>query len=58
MVDCEATLTCRYPPLYTFLTTGVAGSVTTFSSWVLEGYQAFANSSGAARSGFYDVGTQ
>lgn len=44
-----------YPPLYTFFTTGMAGSVTTFSSWMLEGYEAFANFGRYNRSGLYDV---
>ena len=45
----------RYPPLYTFCTTGVAGSVTTFSSWMLESYLAFSNFRGYSRGGLYDV---
>ncbi|CAK9779674.1 hypothetical protein CC85DRAFT_327842 [Cutaneotrichosporon oleaginosum] len=32
-----------YPPLTTFVTTGIAGSTTTFSSWMLEGFEAFAD---------------
>ncbi|GMK56700.1 hypothetical protein CspeluHIS016_0305400 [Cutaneotrichosporon spelunceum] len=32
-----------YPPITTFVTTGVAGSTTTFSSWMLEGFEAFAD---------------
>ncbi|EIW71125.1 hypothetical protein TREMEDRAFT_27534 [Tremella mesenterica DSM 1558] len=44
-----------YPPLYTFFTTGVAGSVTTFSSWMLEGYLAFSNSNVYDRKGLHDT---
>ncbi|RXK40912.1 hypothetical protein M231_01760 [Tremella mesenterica] len=44
-----------YPPLYTFFTTGVAGSVTTFSSWMLEGYLAFSNFNGYDRKGLHDT---
>lgn len=48
-------LRCRYPPLYTFFTTGIAGSITTFSSWMLYGYRSFANFEGYDRGGLYDV---
>ncbi len=34
---------------------GIAGSVTTFSSWMLEGYEAFSNFNGYSRSGLHDV---
>ncbi|WVW78288.1 hypothetical protein I302_100242 [Kwoniella bestiolae CBS 10118] len=44
-----------YPPIYTFLTTGIAGSVTTFSSWMLEGYLAFSNFDGYDRKGLHDT---
>ncbi|KAK1921699.1 CrcB-like protein-domain-containing protein [Papiliotrema laurentii] len=44
-----------YPPLYTFITTGVAGSVTTFSSWMLEGYLSFSNFYGYNRGGLHDT---
>ncbi|WVQ69417.1 uncharacterized protein L199_007634 [Kwoniella botswanensis] len=44
-----------YPPVYTFLTTGIAGSVTTFSSWMLEGYLAFSNFDKYDRKGLHDT---
>jgi fluoride ion exporter CrcB/FEX len=44
-----------YPPLQTFWTTGVAASITTFSTWMEEGYLAFSNFEGYNRGGFYDV---
>ncbi|WVF69635.1 hypothetical protein IAT40_004414 [Kwoniella sp. CBS 6097] len=44
-----------YPPIYTFLTTGIAGSITTFSSWMLEGYLAFSNYDGYNRKGLHDT---
>ncbi|KAL1408793.1 hypothetical protein Q8F55_005606 [Vanrija albida] len=44
-----------YPPLYTFFTTGIAGSVTTFSSWMLEAYEAFANTEHYNRKGLHST---
>jgi CrcB protein len=44
-----------WPPIFTFWTTGVAASITSFSTWVEEGYLAFADFNGYRRSGFYDV---
>jgi CrcB protein len=44
-----------YPPMYTFWTTGVAASITTFSTWMEEGYLTFGNYSGYQRGGLYDV---
>ncbi|WWC68075.1 uncharacterized protein I206_101994 [Kwoniella pini CBS 10737] len=44
-----------YPPIYTFLTTGIAGSVTTFSSWMLEGYLSFSNFDKYNRKGLHDT---
>ena len=44
-----------WPPIFTFWTTGIAASVTTFSTWMEEGYLAFADFNGYRRSGFYDV---
>ncbi|ORY20917.1 CrcB-like protein-domain-containing protein [Naematelia encephala] len=44
-----------YPPLYTFLTTGIAGSVTTFSSWMLDGYLSFSNFDKYNRKGLHDT---
>lgn len=37
------------------LTSGIAGSTTTFSSWMLEGYQAFANADYPSTGGLHDV---
>ena len=37
------------------LTAGIAGSVTTFSSWMLKGYQSFDNFNDYNHSGFYNV---
>jgi hypothetical protein len=34
---------------------GLAGSVTTFSSWMLEGYEAFADLDGTGRSRLHNV---
>ena len=34
---------------------GIAGSITTFSSWMLEGYLAFSNSGQYNRKGLHDV---
>jgi fluoride ion exporter CrcB/FEX len=45
-----------WPPIFTFWTTGIAASITTFSTWMEEGYLAFADFNGYRRSGFYDVG--
>lgn len=44
-----------WPPVFTFWTTGIAASITTFSTWMEEGYLAFANFYGYQRGGFYDV---
>ncbi|KAK6903580.1 hypothetical protein L486_03149 [Kwoniella mangroviensis CBS 10435] len=44
-----------YPPIYTFLTTGIAGSVTTFASWMLDGYLAFSNFHKYDRKGLHDT---
>jgi CrcB protein len=44
-----------WPPGYTFWTTGIAASITTFSTWMEEGYLAFANFNEYQRGGFYDV---
>ncbi|KAL7419366.1 hypothetical protein Q5752_006204 [Cryptotrichosporon argae] len=48
-------ITWLYPPLYTFFTTGIAGSITTFSSWMLEGYEAFLNLEKYDRKGLHDT---
>jgi hypothetical protein len=34
---------------------GLAGSITTFSSWMLEGYESFADLGGYQRGGLHDV---
>ncbi|WRT64643.1 uncharacterized protein IL334_001577 [Kwoniella shivajii] len=44
-----------YPPIYTFLTTGIAGSTTTFSSWMLGGYLSFSNFDKYNRNGLHDT---
>ncbi|WVR04760.1 hypothetical protein IAU60_001772 [Kwoniella sp. DSM 27419] len=48
-------ITAIYPPLYTFLATGIAGSITTFSSWMLGGYLSFSNFDGYDRKGLHDA---
>ncbi|OWZ51272.1 hypothetical protein J010_05425 [Cryptococcus neoformans] len=48
-------MTILYPPLYTFLTTGIAGCITTFSSWMLEGYLSFSNFNHYNRNGLHDT---
>ena len=44
-----------YPPLYVAITTGFCGSVTTFSTWVLQVFLAFSNHARYTRSGIYSV---
>ncbi|KAI5124936.1 hypothetical protein M0805_007363 [Coniferiporia weirii] len=44
-----------YGPLYTAITTGFCGSLTTFSSWQLDVFLAWANTGGAHRDWFRDV---
>ncbi|KAK9708663.1 hypothetical protein K7432_009509 [Basidiobolus ranarum] len=39
----RSTISNYYIPLYTAITTGLCGSITTFSSWNLELFEAFAN---------------
>ncbi|TYJ56047.1 hypothetical protein B9479_003290 [Cryptococcus floricola] len=51
----KSDISALYPPLFTFLTTGIAGSITTFSSWMLEGYLAFSNFGNYDRKGLHDV---
>ncbi|KIR60460.1 hypothetical protein I314_03755 [Cryptococcus bacillisporus CA1873] len=48
-------ITVLYPPIYTFLATGIAGCVTTFSSWMLEGYLSFSNFDHYNRKGLHDT---
>ncbi|KAF8335060.1 CrcB-like protein-domain-containing protein [Cantharellus anzutake] len=43
------------PSLYTAITTGFCGSLTTFSSWNLDMFLAFSNASGARRIWLYDA---
>ncbi|CAH7667945.1 hypothetical protein BY996DRAFT_4575995 [Phakopsora pachyrhizi] len=43
-----------HPLLYLGLTTGYCGSVTTFSSWMIQVFQTFARFPGPARSKFYN----
>ncbi|KAJ4478182.1 CrcB-like protein-domain-containing protein [Lentinula aciculospora] len=43
-----------YPPLYTALTTGFCGSLTTFSSWQLDVFNSWLNSQDAQRAGLRD----
>ncbi|EGG06335.1 uncharacterized protein MELLADRAFT_36249 [Melampsora larici-populina 98AG31] len=47
------TLDRIHPLLYLGLTTGYCGSVTTFSTWMIQVFQAFSNSSGPHRSRFH-----
>ena len=44
-----------WPPVFTFWTTGIAASITTFSTWMEEGYLGFADFNGYQRGGFYNV---
>lgn len=44
-----------YPPLYTALTTGFCGSLTTFSGWQLDIFGSWINSAGFHRSGLRDL---
>ncbi|KAF9464491.1 CrcB-like protein-domain-containing protein [Collybia nuda] len=41
-----------YPPLYTAITTGFCGSLTTFSGWELDVFEAWTNTARFHRSGF------
>ncbi|KIK68076.1 hypothetical protein GYMLUDRAFT_36907 [Collybiopsis luxurians FD-317 M1] len=43
-----------YPPLYTALTTGFCGSLTTFSSWEMDVFNSWLNSQNAHRAGLRD----
>jgi fluoride ion exporter CrcB/FEX len=45
----------KYLPLQIALSTGLCGSITTFSSWQLAIYQAFANTSGDSHATGYNV---
>jgi len=48
-------ITQFYPPLYTGITTGFCGSLTTFSGWQLDVFLAWANASGRRRLWIYDI---
>ncbi|KAJ1308790.1 hypothetical protein OPQ81_004480 [Rhizoctonia solani] len=48
-------ITDFYPPLYTAITTGFCGSLTTFSSWHLDVFQAWSNAGGFHRGWLRDV---
>ncbi|KAF8591604.1 hypothetical protein K439DRAFT_1326892 [Ramaria rubella] len=48
-------ITLFYGPLYTAITTGFCGSLTTFSSWQLDVFSAWANASGFHRIWIYDI---
>lgn len=43
------------PALFVGWTTGLCGSITTFSSWMVQTFGAFSNLEGVARSGVHDV---
>lgn len=45
----------RYPPLFIALGTGYCGSVTTFSSWTLQVFQAYSNQPHYNRHGLHNV---
>lgn len=44
-----------YPPMYTAIGTGFCGSVTTFSAWILEVFEAFGNKQHYDRHGLHNV---
>ncbi|KAN0063148.1 hypothetical protein ACQY0O_004312 [Thecaphora frezii] len=44
-----------YPPVYVMITTGFCGSLTTFSSWILEVFRAFGDERHFARGGLHNV---
>lgn len=46
---------CSYGPLYTAMTTGFCGSVTTFSGWQLDVFQSWLNVNRDHRDWFRDV---
>lgn len=51
----KKTIDDLYPPLYTAITTGFCGCITTFSVWVLECFRAYGDQYHHNRSGFYNV---
>lgn len=51
----KATLDSWYPPLYIMIGTGYCGSVTTFSSWILQVFQAYSNELHYSRGGLHNV---
>jgi fluoride ion exporter CrcB/FEX len=48
-------LASRYPPLYIALGTGFCGSITTFSTFIVQAFQAFSNQRHFNRHGFHNV---
>ncbi|CBQ72228.1 conserved hypothetical protein [Sporisorium reilianum SRZ2] len=45
----------RYPPAYIMITTGLCGSITTFSRWMLDVFRAFGNQQHFDRHGLHNV---
>ncbi|TKY87403.1 hypothetical protein EX895_004080 [Sporisorium graminicola] len=45
----------RYPPAYIMITTGLCGSITTFSKWMLDVFRAFGNQRHFDRHGLHNV---
>ncbi len=46
---------CSYGPLYTAVTTGFCGSLTTFSGWQLDIFESWINGTASHRDWFRDV---
>lgn len=53
--SCLPSSALRPLPLYTGLATGLCGSITSFSTWMLDVFQGFANIDGGSHGGFYNV---
>ena len=45
----------RYPPAYIMITTGLCGSITTFSNWMLDVFRAFGDQNHFDRHGLHNV---
>ncbi|KAJ9477922.1 Fluoride export protein 2 [Pseudozyma hubeiensis] len=45
----------RYPPAYVMITTGLCGSITTFSKWMLDVFRAFGDQEHFERGGLHNV---
>ncbi|GAC92574.1 hypothetical protein PHSY_000128 [Pseudozyma hubeiensis SY62] len=45
----------RYPPAYVMITTGLCGSITTFSKWMLDVFRAFGDQGHFDRGGLHNV---